>query len=163
MLSELHNPFSRSKASLICHSHEFFFHFTPNIAPYSVFPFRDDDCTDVMTGAVLIVTYFSDARLRRCLRRRALLVRFPSDREVRIFAELSPGEKRCRGFEMGVAVAKGRGEPVWIVSLAQLARLYYEFLDEECFADAVTESLETWHGDQAVWFSAFEDEAALWD
>lgn len=44
------NPFTQSRDSVTRHSFEVIQAFTPNLAPYSVFPFSADDCADVMLG-----------------------------------------------------------------------------------------------------------------
>ena len=52
LLEIRHNPFSESEKAIIGDSLDFFYHFTPSKAPYSVFPWSDDDCADVLSGRI---------------------------------------------------------------------------------------------------------------
>jgi len=161
----LHNPFSQSKQASWYNRMEFFHEFSRNLAPYSIYPFGDDDCVDLMTGALQLTTYFNYGNLIRCLRRRGLLVRFPHDSEFRAHNELSHGEKSRRVDDVAIRVARPGRPHQLLIELPLLARLIYELLDEESFADAVEELVEESAADTepTIYFPAFQEEAALWD
>jgi hypothetical protein len=52
---------------------------------------------------------------------------------------------------------------VLFVSLPELGRLAYEFLDEECFADMIEENLDLPTGDVTLTYHSFEAEGTIWD
>ncbi len=161
---QFRNPFAQSKYAGSCTSLDFFQQFTPNLAPYSIYPFADDDCTDIMTGAIWIVAYFNARRFIRCLKRRGLRASLPTEEQVRAFQSLTPGEKRRRELDVPITISRTEFGPILKVSVAQLGRLGYEFLHEESFADSVEEQLDSFVSQEAALvFTAFEDEAALWD
>jgi hypothetical protein len=53
------NPFSQSRKWLAGNSLSGFDYFTPNRAPYTVFPWSDADCADLLAGTIWIVSYLS--------------------------------------------------------------------------------------------------------
>lgn len=156
-----HNPFAQAKESGTFHSLEHFDKFVPNVAPYSVFPLRDEDRVGIMTGSIWVWTYFNRGNLVRCLRRRGLDVRVPTDQELKAAPKWRPGE--VVGHELDNPIVIGGSSNLLRVSFGRLGRMIYELLDEESFADAVEEELEVLGDDQAFVYSVFEDEAALWD
>jgi hypothetical protein len=161
-MAQLHNPFAQSRQASSHSSLTFFDQFSKNLAPYSVYPFPDDDCTDLMTGNLWLRTHFNHGNLVRCLRRRGVRVRFPTNSELEAYNQLDPGEKRRREDDVGIRVWSRNQPTVLTIRQALLGRLLYEFLDEECFADCVEEVLEQ----EAIGiglFPAFENEADLWD
>ena len=159
----LHNPFSQSRDSTVAHNLEWFGRFVPNVAPYSVFPLRDADCVALMTGEIWLWVYANIGNAVRCLRRRGLGVRMPTEREMAGGPQnLKPGE--IPQHELRYPVEITGHDKILLLSFAQLARMEVELLDEECFADAVVELLETSLGDDgslSTW--SFEDEHALWN
>ncbi len=162
LFQQARNPFSQA-GSLVAHSHEFFYTFTPHIAPYSVFPLPNDDCADLMTGAIWVVTYFSLHRFVRCLRRRGLNLRLPSRVEMKAFSRLPLSERSRRQSEMSMTLFKDTHMEGCSVSMADLSRFLYEFLDEESYADALLEVFDRVADRPERWLVAFEDEASLWD
>ena len=159
-----HNPFAQSSDGGVHHSLQFD-RFTPNLAPYSVFPLPADDCADIMTGALWVFTYFNLGNLRRCLRRRGLFMRIPTEAELAgAPRDLKPGQVRQHELDNPLLVTRGPPGPVLAVSFAALGRMMHEFLDEESFADMMEESLDSADPNaETIEFSAFEDEASLWD
>ena len=158
-----HNPFAQSSRGGVNHSLQFD-KFTPNAAPYSVFPLSADDCADIMTGALWIFSYFSLDRLRRCLRRRGLRVRIPTEGELASATRnLLPGQVRHHEFDNPIVITRGPGNPVLLLSLGSLSRMMDELLDEESFADTIEEQLETAGDEEVRMYAAFEEEASLWD
>lgn len=162
--SPIHNPFEQSRDSSVFHSLEWFSRFARNLAPYSLFPLPVEDRLDIMTGAVWVVTYFNWGNLRRCLRRRGLLVKLPDRAETALNADILPGQVAKHALDSPLAVARRRDGPTLLISLAGLARVFVEFLDEESFADTVEETLDSASPQEEVlMFSAFEREHELWD
>lgn len=169
-----HNPFRETREAVSHDSLDFFNEFCPNIAPYSVYPFTDEECTDVMTGAVRLVSYFSYRNLAGCLRRRGLVVVLPGEAEVRDYLSLPIGERRRE--QRGVAMRVGRPGVPWELLIGGdiTARMFGEFLDEESFADGVEDILS--RVDVLDWddwvardegslklCAGFVNEAELWD
>jgi len=160
-----HNPFSQSSQALSYNRILFFHEFSRNLAPYSVYPFGDDDCVDLMTGALQLTTHFNHGNLIRCLRRRGLHVSFPQDSEFEAYNQLSLGEKSKRMDDFAIRVARPGRPHQLLVELPLLTRLIYEYLDEESFADAIEELAQESAADTepTTYFAAFEQEAELWD
>jgi hypothetical protein len=156
-----HNPFAQSKDAGTFHSLQHFDKFSPNAAPYSVFPLPNEDCVGIMTGSLWLWTYFNRGNLVRCLRRRGLHVRVPTDEELKVAPRFKPGELAAHELDNPIVIA-GRSH-VLLLSPARLGRIIYEFLDEESFADAMEEQLETASSEEELVYAAFEDEASLWD
>ena len=150
----IRDPFSESPNS---HSLDSLglFRFSPNVAPYSVFPLTPTDCVDVMTGAIWIVGYVSSARLVRTLRRRSLWGRLATDADRRLAPD----------GNVVLAVARGRERGALLVPWAVLARLAYEFVDEESVADEIEEELAAIEelGHTVLFHSRFLGEPQLWD
>ena len=159
---ELHNPFAQSRQASSHHSLTFFDQFARNLAPYSVYPFPDDDCSDVMCGYLWLCTHFNRGNLIRCLRRRGLSVRLPTESEADAYNQLDPGEKRRREDDVAIRVWRPDQPTILTIAGALLGRLHYEYLDEECFADCVEEVLEQ-PAVGVTFFPAFENEAELWN
>ena len=159
----IHNPFSRSRHSIVVHNLEWFGRFAPNLAPYSVFPLRDADCVALMTGELWLSVYFNIGNFVRCLRRRGLDVRLPDEREVAGAPQnLRPGEISEHELDYPIEVTDRR--KIILLSFAQLGRMEVELLDEECFANAVVELLATTPADEESLYTwSFKGEQALWD
>jgi hypothetical protein len=160
--AELHDPFAQSTQARSYHSFAVLKGFARNVAPYSVYPFPDEDCTDLMTGDLRLWTHFNHGNLIRSLRRRGLIARYPTDTQMDSYEQLTPGERKRREDEVGIQVRRPGGRAILISRPGLLARLIYEYLDEECFADCVEEMLDR----GAVGFTmfpAFQDETQLWD
>ena len=72
------------------------------------------------------------------------------------------GEQKLRTFDIGLSVGRPNSAPCK-VSFVDLARISYEFLDEEAFADTIEEVLEIGIPPGELYFTAFENEALIWD
>jgi len=163
-----HNPFHQTREAVSHHSLAFFDQFSRNVAPYSIYPFSDEDCTDVMTGAMWLVSHFSHRNLARCLKRRGLSVSLPDDTELRDYLALPIGERRHAEDRVAMRVWRSGESADVLIYLATTARLFAEFLDEESFADAIEELLSRqhlfeWDEGSVVLVPAFANEADLWD
>jgi hypothetical protein len=157
-----HDPFAQSTQAYSYHSFTVLKGFARNVAPYSVYPFPDKDCTDLMTGDLWLWTHFNHGNLIRSLRRRGVIARFPTDTQMESYEQLTPGERKRREDEVGIQVRRPGGRAILTSSPGLLARLIYEYLDEECFADCVEEMLD--RGAVGItMFPAFQDETQLWD
>lgn len=156
-----HNPFAQSKDTGTSHSLELFDKFTPNMAPYSVFPLSSEDCVGIMTGSLWLFTYFNKGNFVRCLRRRGLRVRFPSEDELKAAPKWMPGQVADHELDNPVVIM-GSAHVV-LLSLGLLSRMIDELLDEETFADMIEEQLHTAGGEKELVYLAFEDETDLWD
>ena len=156
------DPFSQSGDAGLIHSMNHFGRFSPNVAPYSVFPFEDDDRVGAITGGLWLITYINQGNIVRCLRRRGLRVRVPTDDELRRGPKnLAPGQIKDHEFDNPIVISNGAA--TWLIPLGDIGRLAYEFIDEETFADAAEELLGRQAQREAFTYSAFEDEASLWD
>lgn len=160
--SLIHDPFEQSNDAMRRHSLELFAEFTPNIAPYSVFPLSDQDCTDIMLGRIWLVSYFNLGNLLRCLRRRGLWAKWATSEDM---AKLAMSDERASAeLESSLLVSRGPPHPLQLVGWPELGRLFYEFLDEECFADTVENLIDSnGSGETAVFGTAFANEGTLWD
>ena len=102
-----------------------FISFSANCAPFSVFPFPDDICVDLMTGAKMYVSFLNQSEVAREFERRGWqIVRGPDDirREVE--------EKHKRGEEINIEallVVKKNGFSA-SVSPGEFTRLMMETL-----------------------------------
>lgn len=157
------NPFRQSKMSFMANSLSFFDKFTPNAAPYAVYPFDNESCIDIITGRLWIVTYFNLGNLARCLRRRGLWVKLPTREELSKSVGLLPGQIRDHELDNALLVSRVPQQPMLAMSLAVVSRINYEMLDEECFADALEELLSVKVIEEEFSFMAFEKEYLLWD
>ncbi len=156
-----HNPFAQSKDAGTCHSLELFDKFSPNMAPYSIFPLPDEDCVGVITGSLWLFTYFNRGNFVRCIRRRGLGVRLPTDEELKATPKMMPGQVATHELDNPIVILDS--SQMLLLSLGQLSRMMDELLDEESFADMIEEQLETTGGEEALVYTAFQDEASLWD
>ena len=157
------NPFSQSRKWLAGNSLSGFDYFTPNRAPYTVFPWSDTDCADVLAGRIWIVSYLSWGRIERVLKKRDLVVHDDVDHKRLIqFLSLPFAERKVRSFDIALTVGRPNSRPIRI-AFPEFMRLAYEFLDEESFADAVEEVVEMGIPLGDTCFTAFENEALIWD
>jgi hypothetical protein len=157
----LSDPFKQSPHAGAMHSLNNFGRFSPNIAPYSVYPLDDQDRVGAMSGGLWLISYINQGNVVRCLRRRGLWVRVPTEQELREGPTgLKPGE--IARHELDNPIAISNGSATLLVSLGEIGRLAYEFIDEESFADMVQEHLSR-PPEPALFYAAFEDEAELWD
>ncbi len=161
----IHNPFSQSKLAIVAHSLDSFEIFSPNKAPYSVFPLEDDDCIDIMTGKLWVFTYLNLRNVVRCLKRRGIGVRLPKEEELSKIPTLLPGQVREHELDVSITMWRGSGRPIFGVSVAELGRMTHELLNEESFADTVEERLDVLASapEGTLVFSAFAREATLWN
>jgi hypothetical protein len=160
--AELHDPFAQSTQARSFHSFTVLKGFARNVAPYSVYPFPDEDCTDLMTGDLWLWTHFNHGNLIRSLRRRGVIARYPTDTHMDSYEQLTLEERKRREDEVGIQVRRPGGRAILTSSPGLLARLIYEYLDEECFADCVEEMLDRGAAGVTM-FPAFRDETELWD
>jgi hypothetical protein len=163
-----HNPFLQTREAISHHSLELFHGFSGNVAPYSIFPFSDEDCSDVMVGAMWLRSHFSYRNLARCLKRRGLSVVLPTDAENRGYLDLSIGQRRRAAERLGIVVSRPRDARSLLFPLDSTARMWAEFLAEDSFADSVEEALsrdDLFEGhDAPIRFrTGFANEAELWD
>ncbi len=122
LLNVRDNPFSESLKAFACHSLDLFDQFTPNRAPYSVFPWPDDACFDILTGRCWIVSYLNWGKLERTLTKRRLLVGDDLDRDrVLQFRTLPFVEQKRRGLWMSVGRPNCTPLRISFVELARLA------------------------------------------
>ncbi len=165
--SFFHDPFreTREKVTHDSLSLGLFQEFSANLAPYSIYPFSDEDCADIMTGMVWLVSYFSYRNLARCLKRRGLSVLLPADAQLRAYSKLSIGERRRAAEHLGITVSRRRGMCGLLLPFEATARIYVEFLDEESFADSAEEVLsrDDLFGQATRLRTGFANEAELWD
>ncbi len=162
--ARIHNPFEHSRDARVFDTLKLFTRFTWNVAPYSVFPITADDSLAIMTGRLWLISYFNLGNLVRCLRRRNLLVKPPTKEGYANLRGLLPGQIARRELDNPLMVSRGRPHPVLKIPIASLTRLFYEFLDEESFADGIEEELDLPDIDEPTFLhTAFRAEAQLWD
>jgi len=162
---DFHDPFSQSTEAGTHERMRYFDKFSVNLAPYSIYPLKDADCVDLMTGAVMVWVHFNHGNLRRCLRRKGMLVRMPTDDEMESFAALSLPERRARANDVAIRVSRVRQPNELLIELGALGRVMFEWLDEECFAAVIAELLDESGStvEPVLYLDAFEDEQELWD
>jgi hypothetical protein len=163
-----HNPFRQTREAVSHRSLDLFDRFSPNRAPYSIYPFGDQGCTDIMTGAVCLTSYFSYRNLAQCLKRRGLSVSLPQHADLGAYLSLSIGDRRRADDRVAIRVWRPEDAQAVLVYLATTLRMFAEFLDEGPFADAVEQLFSRQHlfeqdEGSVMRFPAFANEADLWD
>jgi hypothetical protein len=63
---------------------------------------------------------------------------------------------------MAMTVFHKSGGPGFSISIADLCRILYEFLDEESYADGLVEIFDQLVSREERWLVAFENEQLLW-
>lgn len=151
----LKNPFDQVKLSLTSHNLSMFGRFTANAAPISIYPLSDEDCIDILSGRMWVVTYFNLGNLIRCVRRKGLDMIFPDEKEIQAAPKLLPGQVPDHELDHPIRIGRPNG-PGMHMSLAVLARMLRELLDEESFADEIVEIIDAEFTEEAILYSAFE-------
>ena len=158
-----HNPFSQSPRCLVHHTYELFDAWSPNVAPFSIFPLAASDCAAILTGSAGVFAYLNLDNVIRCFRRRGLVAHLPSVQQIESLAHLRPGEYVHHEFDAPITVGKRGGTP-FEMSLASLPRVFGEFLDEESLADQLEEVLNFPADEELLLVGVgFANEADLWD
>jgi len=158
-----HNPFTQSPRPYTYHTLKRFELWSANIAPISIFPFEARDCAAILTGTAWIFSYCNLGNIMRSLRRRGLTANLPPSESMKSIAGLRPGEYVYHEFDTPLTIARPEGM-VLGMSLASLARIFCEFLDEESFADEMEEAVDYIQQDPALLAGiGFANEADLWD
>jgi hypothetical protein len=160
-----HNPFEQSPRQYVWHTYKALGTWTSNKAPFSVFPFASEDCASILAGSVWILSYCNLENIMRCFRRRGLEAHLPSSDEWRVLAHLPLGEFRHSELRVPIEVAK-RGGALLQMSLAALARVFCEFLDEESVADQIEETLDLAADvdeELSLFGIGFANEGDIWD
>ncbi len=80
--ADFHNPLKQNEWAQIYSNIDHTGVFSPNQAPYSIFPLSPDQRVDLMTGRILILTYVNVSDLIRSIRRRGLWARLPTKAEM---------------------------------------------------------------------------------
>ena len=161
--SRMNNPFSQSTDGMVFMSLRHFGTFTKNLAPYSIFPLSDEDRIGILTGELLLISYYNDGNVHRAIRRRGMGVRRPSEEELlRAPKDLKPGQ--MPQYELDYAVKIWNEQGYLMISPAWFTRVPFEFLDENSLVDAIEEQLTSWEIEQeATAYIAFAREDLLWD
>ena len=136
------NPFGQSADAMSFDSLTLFARNTTNVAPYSIFPLEYEDRLALMTGEIWVVCHYNFKNLVRCLRRRDLNAELPTKEKFEELKDLPRGEVIRREFETALTVSKESSRLELRVPLSAQGELFYEFLDEESFADAIEEELD---------------------
>jgi hypothetical protein len=156
------NPFRQNKWAQTYSNTDHFGVFSPNQAPYSIFPLSPEQRVDLMTGRILILTYVNVPELIRTIRRRDLNARLPTQAEMDALPKnLMPDE--VREHELSAAIWIGNKTHSMAVSLAHIGRLGCELLDENSLVDLFEEELEQAGTVAETGYAAFRHEALLWD
>ena len=161
----LHNPFAATSDTVTSHSLLFFDKMSASPAPYSIFPFSDHDCADLMIGATCLIGHFDLGRLFRLFREQGLDVIQQSEDEACAFAELDIGEKRRRRDEIAYRISQPGRPGALLLSGGDIGRLCFEFMHEESLVEAAEESLVEFGGVPApvAVFSVFPNEREVWE
>lgn len=161
----VHNPFQQSREAETFHSLVDFSVFNSLRAPYSIYPFPDRDCFDLMTGAIWLITHFNYGKLQRCFKRRGMLIRWPDQKRLAQLSELGIGEQKRHQDDYGIPVGRPSDPRVLVLGGGEIGRLAYEFLDEESFVDAAEETLDrtTLSDVGSALIPSYSNEPSLWD
>ena len=124
----LHNPFSQSSQASSSNSLRYFDQMATPLAPYSIFPFPDDDCLDLMTGAMWLVLHFNHGRFIRVFQRSGLEARWPTDESLAGYVQLDRGAKKLRRDDVAIRVSRPGGLHCLLIGGGDLGRVLYEFL-----------------------------------
>lgn len=163
------NPFAKAKEWDMFDSLGLSTRFTRNVAPYSVFPLSPADRLAIMTGRLWVVCFFNFGNLWRCLRRRDLVVEPPTKEGFDALANLPPHLVAARELDNPLRISRRGGQHTLSIPISALARLFYETLDEECFADRVEEELSLISDPRrepsgsVFLYTGFREEGRLWD
>ena len=159
------NPFEQSKHAAVYDSLAFSSRFSWNLAPYSVFPLPPEDRLAIMTGKLWVVTFFNYGNLYRCLRRRNLRVRPPTEEGYAALDGLPPREVAKRELDNPLIVSRIGSNWVYKIPVSSLSRLFFELMDEESYADAVEEELDLVEAESQPTLIdiSYLAEAELWD
>lgn len=159
---DFHDPFSQNKWAQTYSNTDHFGVFSPNQAPYSIFPLSPEQRGDLMTGRIQMLTYVNVSDLIRAIRRRDLNARLPTQAEMDALPKnLMPGQ--VREHELSAAIWIGNKTHSMAVSLAHLGRLGCELLDEESLTDLLIGHLEAASDVEESGYAAFADEQSLWN
>lgn len=158
----LDNPFAGARYLTPYNSGLFVGRFSPNVAPYSIFPFAAEDRIDLLMGRLVIVTWLDAEAVIGHARRRGLSARLPTKSDYdKLPRDLKPGQ--IRDHELDVAIEIGDRRNLMLLPMAALSRVGYEFLTEESFVDAIEDSLEHARSTEETFYQAFREEYWLWD
>jgi hypothetical protein len=101
--------------------------------------------------------------IERVLKKRGLIIHGGLDHSrLTRFLNLPFPERKVRSFDIALSVGRPKSRPIRI-AFPEFTRLAYEFLDEASFADAVEELIEISVPPDDIFFTAFENEALIWN
>jgi hypothetical protein len=158
----LSNPFSGARFLYPYDSSALLGLFTPNVAPYSVFPLPPEDRVDLMMGKLVVVTWLDAERLMEAVSKRGLNARMPTKKDFEgLPTDLKPGQ--IREHELDVAIEFTKPGRSMRTATSILSRVGYEFLSEESFVDMIEEGLTRANVSGETFYQAFKEEDWLWD
>lgn len=159
---DFNNPFRQSPYASTFSNFDHFGIFSPNIAPYSVFPIAPEQRVDLMTGRLLLFVYVNAGNFIRALRRHGLRARMPTKTELdQLPNNLRPGEIRANELRAPIMVANDTH--TMLISMGELGRMGYELLNEESLADLLFAQLRDSGPEEESHYSAFRREWLLWN
>ncbi len=135
MRFQLHNPFVEDPDEITMNSLAYFDRMSAGPVPYSIFPFSDQDCTDLMTGAMCLIGHFHLGGIFELFSRQRLRVTRPPEDEIGRYVALHVGERRRRKDELSARICRSGTPGTLLLGGGAMSRLIFEFLHEESLAE----------------------------
>jgi hypothetical protein len=136
-------PFADRRYILPFSSLELFDTLPPRIAPYSIFPFDDRTCFDLVTGQVLLRSYLDVQALQSRFAKVGLTLSVPTDEQaMREYAEAPIQERKKRMGEFRFFVRDAEPDMILALTPDLLGMIYIEFFHEDVFISAIRQVFE---------------------
>jgi hypothetical protein len=160
-------PFVDRKYVLPFSNLELFVTLPPRIAPYSIFPFDDRTCFDLMTGQVLLRAYLDVQALQSRFAKVDLALSFPTDEHaMREYAEAPIYERKKRMAELRFSVRDAKPSMILALTPDLLGTIFIEFFHEDTFVSAIRKVFEEvgpQYDEGARFYMGLTADANLWD
>lgn len=160
-------PFAGRKYVLPFNNLKLFSTLPPRFAPYSIFPFDDRTCFDLMAGRVLLRSYLDVQALQTRFAKVGLTLSFPTNEQaMREYAEAPIPKRRKLMGEFRFSVRDA--EPSMILALTPdlLGMIFIEFFHEDTFVSAIRkvfEEIGPQYEEGTRFYMGLTREASIWN
>lgn len=135
---------------------------SPNMPPFSVFPYPIRDRAAVMLGMVEVICYCNLNEVVAALKARGLTTTLPSFEALQHLARLEPWQQLRRQHEASLVVSDPNSDRELRIPMSALKQLTGEFLDEDSFADLTVATLKGAPSTAQV-MPGFANENRIWN
>lgn len=160
-------PFIDRNYILSFNNLELFVTLAPRVAPYTIFPFDDQTCFDLVTGQVLLRSYLDVQALQSRFARAGLTLGFPTDEQaMREYTEAPISERKKRMAELRFSVRDAESDMILTLTPDLLAMIYIEFFQEDVFVGAIRKVLDETgpkYEEGTRLYMGLITEASVWD